>query len=146
MDDNNLKNKILLDIGCRLNFISGKLHKTIMQEIEAELEDYDISHRIDKRPLKNIDSFIDDVLVEFTVLKKKLFKPNKGEKKLVTLRQSLMYILHKHYGLSKVKIGLKLKRDRTTVLHGIKISIDHIRNRDKLYIKVYEKCLTKLYE
>lgn len=146
MEQSKLKEKVLIDISKRLNFVGGKILKTIMDEIELEFQHYDIVHCQDKKPIKSVDSFIDDVLVEFCILKKVFLKPSRGKKDIATLRHAVMYILFRYYGLTQGVIAEKLNRDRTTVLYAIQISKNYIETKDPLYMDFYDKCLNKLYE
>lgn len=146
MEKTKLKDQVLKNIGKRLGFVGGKLHSNIMEHIELEFKHYDIVHCEDKKPIKDVDTFIEDVLVEFCILKKVFLKPSRGKKDIATLRHAVMYILFRFYGLSQGVIADKLNRDRTSVLYAIQISKNYIETKDYLYMQYYQKCLFKLYE
>lgn len=86
-----------------------------------------------KAPAKTINfEMIVEITAEcFKINPDVIFSKNRV-RDIADARQVIMYLAHKHLGLSSTSIGSKLKRKHCTVLHGIKAVEDRLPVEHKL--------------
>lgn len=63
---------------------------------------------------------------------------HKRNREIIEARSLIMYLLHKHWGISSTKVGAIFKQDHTTVLHACK-KVSGFMDVDKNYKELVNK-------
>lgn len=96
---------------------------SITRELAMEVMRNSIK-RVDKKPI-NFDMIVETTAEIFHLNPDVIFSKSRM-REIAEARQVIMYLAHKHTGLSSKAIGTRLNREHTTVLHGISSITDRM--------------------
>lgn len=108
--------------------VAGLINRAIFLSVPITRElALEVMSNTVKPPTKsiNFEMIVELVAEAFKINPDVIFSKNRV-RDIADARQAIMYLAHKHLGLSSTSIGSKLKRKHCTVLHGIKAVEDRL--------------------
>ncbi|MCR5109106.1 MAG: chromosomal replication initiator protein DnaA, partial [Lachnospiraceae bacterium] len=147
----NIIQYIAENITTNIRNLEGAINKIIAY---SRLENREIDMDLAEKALKDVISpnedvpltpeYILDVVCDHFNITKEEILSTKRESEIVTARQIIMYLCNKYTNYPSTKIGSILKKDHSTILHGVKKIEDYIKGNEEDIIKSIDILKRKL--